>query len=107
MIQMKHCSYRSAVEEADRQSDVGSGEVDASEGKDRCAQGANAAIPGDEGAGPRRTRRVGLTDPRSALDNDRVEDGQLLRHYWTTACQRCAIQASASFERTAHQAVGA
>ena len=24
---------------------------------------------------------------------DRVEDGQLLHHYWTTACQRCAIKA--------------
>ena len=24
---------------------------------------------------------------------DRVEDGQLLRHYWTTACQGCAIKA--------------
>jgi transposase len=24
---------------------------------------------------------------------NRVEDGQLLRHYWTTACQRCAIKA--------------
>ncbi|HEY9345321.1 MAG TPA: IS1182 family transposase [Inquilinus sp.] len=23
---------------------------------------------------------------------NRVEDGQLLRHYWTTACQRCAIK---------------
>jgi transposase len=24
---------------------------------------------------------------------DRVEDGQLLRHYWTTACEGCAIKA--------------
>ena len=27
---------------------------------------------------------------------DRVEDGQLLRHYWTTACQGCAIKAQCS-----------
>jgi len=42
---------------------------------------------------------------------DRVEDGQLLRHYWTTACQGCAIKAQCTtgkqrrIKRWEHQSV--
>src|SRR5499427_3259198 len=74
-----------------------------------CEQaGATPLVPKPLTSGAKAERRFGKQDfvyipeddvyrcpagERLTWRFDRVEDGQLLRHYWTTACQGCAIKA--------------